>query len=184
MAAPQCAHGVVAIGSKALRTLRDALARELGADAGVAKLQEVGYAAGEELYRNFRDWLPTYTDVEDPAELDAEALSEVLSAFFGGLGWGTVRTERVGQRGFTVISTDWAESPPASESQGSCFFTTGLLACFFTSLADGSSLAVMELQCRGQGDADCRFLVGSPDTLTAVYEAVGRGEDYAAVLGA
>jgi predicted hydrocarbon binding protein len=184
MAAPQCAHGVVAIGSKALRTLRDSLARDLGSEAGVTRLQEVGYTAGEELYRSFRTWLPTYAEVEEPSELDATTLSEVLSAFFGGLGWGTVRIDRVGTRGLTVVSTDWAESPPAGEGQGSCFFSTGLLACFFTSLADGTPLAVMEMQCRGQGDAECRFLVGSPDTLTAVYDAMSRGEDYLAVLGA
>jgi hypothetical protein len=94
-----------------------------------------------------------------------------------------VRIDRVGTRGLTVVSTDWAESPPAGEGQGSCFFSTGLLACFFTSLADGTPLAVMEMQCRGQGDAECRFLVGSPDTLTAVYDAMSRGEDYLAVLG-
>ncbi|KPK06609.1 MAG: hypothetical protein AMS20_04335 [Gemmatimonas sp. SG8_28] len=183
MAAPQCAHGVVAIGSKALRTLRDSLARDLGSEAGVTRLQEVGFTAGEELYRSFRAWLPTYTDLEDPSELDAAALSEVLSAFFGGLGWGTVRTERVGERGLTLVSTDWAESPPAGEAHGSCFFSTGLLACFFTLLADGAPLAVMELQCRGQGDEECRFLIGSPETLSAVYDAVSRGEDYATVLG-
>lgn len=182
MAAPQCAHGVVAIGSKALRSLRDSLAQDLGAEAGLTRLQEVGYTAGEELYRNFCAWLPTYTDVEQPSELDADTLSDVLSAFFGGLGWGTVRTERVGTRGLTVVSTDWAESAPAGEAQGSCFFSTGLLACFFTSLADGAALAVMELQCRGQGDAACRFLVGSPETLSAVYDAVARGEDYVPVL--
>jgi hypothetical protein len=50
-------------------------------------------------------------------------------------------------------------------------------------LADGAPLAVMELQCRGQGDEECRFLIGSPETLSAVYDAVSHGEDYGTVLG-
>ncbi len=57
-----------------------------------------------------------------------------------------------------------------------------MLASFLTALADGSPIAVMEIECRGQGDAQCRFLTGSPETLGSVYEAVSRGEDYRAVL--
>ncbi len=153
-------------------------------DGGVAKLQEMGYAAGEELYRSFCDWLPSRTGVATPGELDTAALSEVLSEFFSALGWGSVRTERAGTRGLSVVATDWAESLPDEDAGPSCYFSTGLLACFFTSLADGSPLAVMETQCRAQGDAQCRFLVGSPETLSAVYEAASRGDDYATVLEA
>ncbi|MDH3571180.1 MAG: 4-vinyl reductase, partial [Gemmatimonadota bacterium] len=63
-----------------------------------------------------------------------------------------------------------------------CFFSTGMLASFLTALAGGGPIAVMEIECRGQGDAHCRFLTGSPETLGNVYDAVGRGEDYRAVL--
>ena len=183
MTAELCQHGVVGIGSNALRSLRASLSDDLGIEAGVARLQEVGYAAGDELYRSFCDWLPSHTGVARPGELDTTALSDVLSEFFSALGWGSVRTERLGSRGLSVVAPNWAESVSDEKGGPSCYFSTGLLACFFTSLAEGSPLAVMELQCRAQGDAECQFLVGSPDTLTAVYEAASRGEDYAAVLG-
>ena len=112
MAAELCHHGVVGIGSNALRSLRASLSQDLGIDGGVAKLQEMGYAAGEELYGSFCDWLPSRTGVATPGELDAAALSEVLSEFFAALGWGSVRTERAGTRGLSVVATDWAESLP------------------------------------------------------------------------
>jgi predicted hydrocarbon binding protein len=182
MAAQLCQHGVVGIGSNALRSLRASLSQDLGIDAGVTTLQAMGYAAGDELYRSFCDWLPSHTDIATPHELDAAALSEVLSEFFGALGWGSVRIERVGALGLNLFAADWAESLPAEDAGPSCFFSTGLLASFFTALADGSPLAVMELQCRAQGDVECQFLVGSPETLSAVYDAVSRGEGYAAVL--
>lgn len=184
MASALCQHGVVGIGATAIRTLRTSLARDLGEDVGATRMQEMGYAAGGEVYQSFRAWLPSHTDLRDPADLSAEALPEVLSAFFGALGWGTLVIERVGERGLSVASADWAESAPGTAAEGpACVFSTGMLASFFTSLAQGSALAAMEIECRTQGDAHCRFLIGSPATLAAVYDAASRGEDYRTALG-
>jgi predicted hydrocarbon binding protein len=177
-------HGVVGIGATAIRTLRASLIQDLGEDVGATRMQEMGYAAGAEVYRSFCAWLPAHTDLRDPADLSADALPEVLSAFFGALGWGTLSIERVGERGLSVASTDWAESEPTAAGEGpSCFFSTGLLASFFTSLAQGSPLAAMEIECRAQGDRQCCFLMGSPATLAAVYDAASRGTDYRTALG-
>jgi hypothetical protein len=36
----------------------------------------------------------------------------------------------------------------------------------------------MEVECRSTGADRCRFLLGSPDTLGALYEAMAGGESY------
>jgi hypothetical protein len=129
------------------------------------------------------EWLPSYTGVSDPGDLDASRLTDVMSAFLGELGWGTVTVERVGAKGLVVSSPDWGEADPNAALEGpSCFFSTGLLASFLTAFAGRNPVAVMEIECRSEGDAACRFLAGSPDTLSAVYDAVDEGRDYGEVL--
>jgi predicted hydrocarbon binding protein len=175
--------GVVGIGAKALHTTRRALIDDLG-EAGEARLQEIGYAAGEEVYHSFCDWLPQYTGMSDPGELDADTLGEVLSEFFSALGWGSVSVERVGNSGLELSSENWAEADTETQAEyPSCYFTTGLMASFLTCLAGGNAFALMELECRSQGDAGCKFLAGSPETLDAVYEALSEERDYRAILG-
>ena len=51
-------------------------------------------------------------------------------------------------------------------------------------LADesGKPVAVLEVECRSAGQDRCRFLVGSPDVMDAVYEEMGRGTDYEAAV--
>ncbi len=46
----------------------------------------------------------------------------------------------------------------------------------------GRDLAVMEVECRSRRDGQCRFLLGSPDTLGAVYEGLREGRSYLEVL--
>ena len=81
----------------------------------------------------------------------------------------------------TVDSPDWAEAEPRDAEYPSCHFTSGMLAEFFTRLG-GTAAAVMEVECRSRGDARCRFLVGSPDLLTWVYERMVQGIDYQQIL--
>jgi predicted hydrocarbon binding protein len=182
MAEAHAQDGVVGIGIKALHTTRQALVQDLG-EAGEARLQEIGYAAGEDIYRRFSQWLPEFAGVSDPGELDAAALTEVLSAFFQSLGWGPVTVERVGRAGLAVTSTAWAEVQSGVQGEyPSCFFSTGLFASFFTCLA-GAAVATMELECRTQGDPRCKFLAGSPEVLDAVYEAMSEERDYESILG-
>ena len=40
----------------------------------------------------------------------------------------------------------------------------------------------MEVECRSRGDARCRFLAGSPETLAALYERMAQGMAYAEAL--
>lgn len=167
---------MVAIPPQALHALRDR--------AGAQVLQEAGYAAGVAAHNAFVKWLPSAAGVDDPRELAAPRLAEVLSRFFSSLGWGTVGGIVAGDAALALDSTDWAEAQPGAGLQyPSCFFTAGLLADLMSRIGD-APLAVMEVECRSRGEERCRWLVGSPDTLTTLYQHMAQGADYKAVLGA
>ncbi|HEX9581294.1 MAG TPA: V4R domain-containing protein [Gemmatimonadales bacterium] len=173
-------HTVV-IGRRALGALRQALTQDIGEQAAV-RLQEAGHAGGVELYDFFVQWLAAAAGVDDPGALDAAALGEVLSEFFGASGWGTVTVERVGRTGLALDAPDWAEADPAAGAAfPSCFFSAGLLGEFVGRLAN-RTIAVLEVECRSANHARCRFLLGAPETLDAVYQAISEGRDYASAL--
>jgi predicted hydrocarbon binding protein len=168
--------GLVAVSPAVFHTLRDRV--------GPQALQEAGYAAGEGTYRACCSWLPEHAGVNEPGELAAPHLAEVLSQFFSSLGWGTAEVSPVGEPALAFDSSDWAEAQPAAGLQyPSCYFTAGLLADFMSRVGD-APLAVMEVECRSRGEARCRWLVGAPDTLTGLYQHMAQGADYLAVLGA
>jgi len=172
---PLATSSLVALSPAALHRLRDS--------AGAQALQEAGYAAGDDLYRAFTAWLPSVAGVDDPADLAAERLPEIASRFFSSLGWGGVGVSQLSDSVVAVDSLDWAEAQPGVGLQyPSCAFTSGVLADFFTVLGS-APLATMEVECRSRGDARCRWLLGAPDTLTAVYEHMAQGADYLTVLG-
>jgi predicted hydrocarbon binding protein len=166
---------LVALSPAALHRLRDT--------AGAQVLQESGYAAGEGAYRAFTAWLPGVAGVDDPGDLAAARLAEVLSRFLSSLGWGGVAVTQLSDAVVALDSADWAEAQPGAGLQyPSCAFTSGLLADFFSRLGD-APLAVMEVECRSRGEARCRWLVGAPESLTALYEHMAQGADYLTVLG-
>ena len=172
---------ILGVGRGALHILRRSLTRDLGEQAAVC-LQEAGYAAGEQVYERFCSWLPEHTGVKTPIDLDARALGIVLSAFFEELGWGGLAIERAGDRGLAISSTDWAEADPDESSEmPSCYMASGMFADFLGRLSE-TPVAVMEVECRSRKDPVCRFLVGTPDTMEAVYEALASGQDYEAAL--
>jgi len=172
---PLAAASLVALPPRALHALRDR--------AGAQALQEAGYASGEATYRAFAAWLPQAAGVERPGDLAAPRLADVLSQFFGLLGWGAVQVTPLGAAVLAVDAATWAEAAPEAGLQyPSCFFTSGMLADFMGRLAD-ASLAVMEVECRSRGDARCRWLLGAPETLTSLYEHMTQGADYLTVLG-
>ncbi len=166
---------LVALSPAALHRLRDT--------AGAQALQEAGYAAGENVYRSFAAWLPAVAGVDDPGELASSRLAEILSRFFSSIGWGGVTVSQLSDAVVAVDSSDWAEAQPGVGLQyPSCAFTSGLLADFMTRLGD-APLAVMEVECRSRGEARCRWLVGAPESLTALYEHMAQGADYNTILG-
>ena len=166
---------LVALSPAALHRLRDT--------AGAQVLQEAGYAAGEGAYRSFAGWLPGVAGVDDPGELAASRLGEVLSRFLSSLGWGTVAVTQLSPAVVAVESADWSEAQPGAGLQyPSCAFSSGFLADFFSRLGD-APLAVMEVECRSRGEARCRWLIGAPDSLNALYEHMAQGADYVTFLG-
>ena len=169
------------LGRKVIHQLRAALERDTGLQAA-SYLQEAGFAGGEELYAEFADWLSATRGVKRPADLDAQYLSEVLSAFFAELGWGALTARPLGPAVLALDSAEWAEA--TDEGRGefpSCHLTCGLLADFFGRLSTGL-VAVMEVECRSRGDARCRFLAGAPETLSALYDRMAQGTSYADAL--
>jgi len=173
---PLHSAALVAVSPKALQALRD----RVGAQA----LQEAGYAAGAAAYDAFARWLPGAAGVEDPRELAAPRLAEVLTQFFGQLGWGSVSAAPAGEAAFAVDSGDWAEAQgDAGLQYPGCYFTSGMLADMLGRIG-GATLAAMEVECRSRGDGRCRWLLGAPETLQQLYEHMAQGADYHTVLGA
>ncbi len=172
---PLTTSSLVAVSPRALHALRDR--------AGAQALQEAGYAAGDATYAAFAKWLAGAASVDHPRDLAAPKMAEVLTRFFSTLGWGAVSVSPLADSAFAVDSSDWAEAQADAQLQyPGCYFTSGMLADFMSRIAD-ATLAVMEVECRSRGDAHCRWLVGSPDTLTALYQHMAQGADYQNVLG-
>jgi predicted hydrocarbon binding protein len=175
-------HGGLRLGRRVLHQLRSALERDTGLQASTY-LQEAGFAGGEELYAEFREWLLATRGLENPSDLDSQFLSEVLSEFFADQGWGRLEATRLGDSVLALDSTEWAEAVEAGGGEfPSCHLTCGMLADFFGRLSDGL-VAVMEVECRSRGDSRCRFLAGSPDTLSTLYDRMAQGTGYAEALG-
>jgi predicted hydrocarbon binding protein len=175
-------HPGLRLGRRVIHQLRASLERDTGLQAA-SYLQEAGFAGGEELYREFGDWLVGTRGVEHPGDLDVQFLSEVLSQFFSEQGWGELTASPVGPAVLALDSAEWAEA--SDESRGefpSCHLTCGLLADFFGRLSEGM-VAVMEVECRSRGDARCRFLAGAPETLSALYDRMAQGSGYVDALG-
>jgi predicted hydrocarbon binding protein len=175
---------LIGLGAKALHQLRLSLENDLG-DRAATFLQEAGYAAGDDIYDSFSNWLSEEAGLDDPSKLDTEFLSEMMSRFFDSTGWGTLDLEQVGEAAMIVYSDNWAEADPsAAVSFPSCHLSTGMLADFLTRMA-GETVAVMEVECRSRRDARCAFLIGSPVTLQTAYELLRAGRDYkTALIGA
>jgi predicted hydrocarbon binding protein len=167
---------MLALTRASLRSLRAALLASGDPQAAVA-LQEAGYAGGSALFDAFRRWLAARTDIT-AEELDVESFEHRLSEFFRESGWGTVQIGTVDDIVATVDSDDWGESDQAAGLDlPACHLSTGVFADLFGRLA-GAPVAVLEVECRSAGHPRCRFLVGSPDVMDAVYEEMGRGKSY------
>jgi predicted hydrocarbon binding protein len=163
-----------------LLSLRAALLRSGDASAAVA-LQEAGYAGGTALFETFQHWLAQRTDIP-MADLDVESFEVRLSEFFRETGWGTMHIGSIDDLVATLDSPDWGECDPGTGMQHpSCHITTGMFADLFGRLA-GAPVAVLEVECRSAGYERCRFLVGSPEIMDAVYDEMGHGVEYEAAV--
>jgi predicted hydrocarbon binding protein len=169
-----------------LAALRRALSASVGADDAARALQAAGHAAGDALFRA----LCHQPGLNGDAAPDAlRALPEQLfwrrfSQLFAARGWGTIAHEPIHSGIGALYSAEWVEADAASGGvRPSCFFSTGLLANLLGHVA-GQEIAVMEVECRSQGDARCRFLFGGPVALQEVFHQIEAGGDLDASLSA
>ncbi|PYP41390.1 MAG: hypothetical protein DMD43_06640 [Gemmatimonadetes bacterium] len=181
MSTVQAGPAGVTIGRRSLQQLHAILDRHAGAEAALL-LREIGFATGGELFEGFERWVAEQFHVAGPRELDSQFLSEALSGFFAGTGWGQVAVSELTPSVLALDMAEWAEAEPGGAEYPSCHFSSGMLADFFTRLG-GTQAAVMEVECLSRGETRCRFLVGSPDVLTFVYERITAGMDYRQALG-
>lgn len=167
---------------QSIHHLRSVLERDAGMQAATW-LQEAGFAGGEALAAAYADWLGERYGVRRPASLDVRHLGETLSSFFHEYGWGTVRVTPLTTAVISLESTDWWEANPAvGSTYPCCHLSSGLLAEFL-SRASETTLGVMEVECRTQGDPCCRFLAGAPETMQTLYERLSQGQRYQDALG-
>ena len=176
------ANSLVGLTRESLVSLCAALLRENGSQAAM-HLQTSGYAGGATLFEAFSHWLLA-RGYGTPEAQPASAFAARATQFFRELGWGSLDVGAFGESVATVDSTDWAESDPSTglEFPG-CYLTTGLFADFFGRLA-GTSLAVMEVECRSMGSERCRFLIASTEVMQHVYDAMGEGMSYDVAVAA
>jgi predicted hydrocarbon binding protein len=164
------------IGTNALHQMRVVLERETGPKSSHL-LREIGFAAGEAMSLRFEAMVRENYHVDSAGELDATYLGEALNRFFTETGWGSVNMSELVPQVMALDSPDWSEAHREGAQFPSCHFSCGALSDFFTRLGFARA-AVMEVECRSRGEAQCRFLVGSPEMLTYVYERMASGMGY------
>jgi predicted hydrocarbon binding protein len=169
------------LGRRVIHQLRASLERDAGLQAAT-HLQEAGFAGGEELYHSFSRWLSDQRNVDQPADLDVQFLSDALAEFFADQGWGKLSATPLGAAVLALDSSDWAEALDHPQGEfPSCHLSCGLLADFLGRISQGL-VAVMEVECRSRGDARCRFLAGAPETLSILYDRMAQGSGYVEAL--
>jgi predicted hydrocarbon binding protein len=174
-------HQMVALTRASLATLRAALVRDAG-PAAATYLQEAGYAGGEALFASFTAWCHD-RGIDEPEALDVHTFEQRASEYFRDAGWGRLAIGTLHETVATLDSTDWGEADPASAlDHPGCHLTTGMFADFFGRIAD-HPVAVLEVECRSAGAARCRFLVGSADVMTRIYDEMGQGVAYEEASG-
>ncbi|HSJ13668.1 MAG TPA: V4R domain-containing protein [Longimicrobiales bacterium] len=163
----------LALPATALGALRRTLLAELGPDRAATVLRNAGHAAGDALFQILTQ--PSAEGQPRLAELDADRFWRRFAHLFAARGWGNLAHQAVHPGVAVLDSSDWAEADTASGARRpSCFFTTGMLANVLGQVASGE-VAVLEVECRSRGDAQCRFLFGSRDALGGVYEQLVSG---------
>ncbi|MHB1313729.1 MAG: V4R domain-containing protein [Gemmatimonadaceae bacterium] len=166
---------LVALPRQSLAALRSALMRDLG--GGYATyLQEAGYAGGDAIFATFQEWLAGRGGSAD--SVGFAEFQGLATEFFRDAGWGTLEVGNLNDVVITLDSTDWAEADPQLNiGFPACYYSMGLLADFFGRLA-GSTLACYEVECRSNGAARCRFLLGSAEVIGQVYQRMTEGRTY------
>jgi len=174
------ADALVAFPRESLLALRAAMRRDAG-DAAATWLQEGGFAAGAPVFAAFERWTAAQ-GFDAPSALGLDQFRALAAQFFRESGWGDVTVASLHGLVAALDAPDWAESEPGTAfPYPSCHYSAGLLAEFFSHVAD-APLAALEVECRSCGGAQCRFLIGSESVLTAIYDQMVTGMDSAGAV--
>jgi predicted hydrocarbon binding protein len=175
MGRPGSRPAELALPVASLAAIRHSLTEAVGADEAARALRAAGHAAGDAVYAALTQ--PFGADPgngREPAELQASAFWRRISQLFSTRGWGALNHSAVHDGVASLDSTNWVEAEPGTTSRPTCHFTTGLLANLLGQAA-GADVAVLEVECRSQGDQQCRFVFGAPETIDAMYERIRTG---------
>jgi uncharacterized protein len=162
------------ISAATLPALHRAIAH--GRDPGdAARLaRQFGFESGPAFHEALQAWSAEEAGIA-LEQLPPDRFWEMVATFFSSLGWGELKQEHIHPALVALSSPDWAEAQPESGAQHpTCHVTTGILADLLARVA-GTDLAVMEVECRSRGDEMCRFLIGGPEVLGAIYEDLQQG---------
>ncbi len=162
-----------------LRVLRE----ELGEENGARVVRQIGLDSGEAFYELFRDWLAKAgVGSAEPEEMESERFWHSLSDFFTQLGWGRFESLSTYPGVVSLQFLDWVEARHDTAGSG-CHFTAGLLAEILRKVA-GGELAALELGSGSPGDGGARILIGSPDTLDALFVSMRDGAGFEEAINA
>jgi predicted hydrocarbon binding protein len=172
---------IVGFPATVLSAIHAALAEERSAVEAAEATRQLGFAAGAAFYDAFEEWVGA-SETRDTGELDPDGFWDLLSRFFAEHGWGRLEMERIHPAVGSLVSSDWVEAErPEATRHPACHLTTGVLAEMLGRVG-GEDLAVMEVECRARGDAQCRFLIGGQPALERVFEGLRDGRHLADVL--
>ncbi len=180
MSSPLLPSPLFGLPMASLHALRGALLRDAGWSY-VGWLTEMGWAGAGDAVGAFAGWLASQGETRAVDALDAATFQQHAAAFFAAAGWGQYRIAAFGDGLLAVDTTDGVEADPSAQlPYPGCYVTGGLLAGFFSAIG-GVTLTSLEVQCRSTGAPFCRWLVGSPESIQLVYDALSRGESLESV---
>ena len=166
---------LISVPVSTLHAMRDVLVRQKGAVEAAGLLRDIGLAAGDAFYELLRSSADPGAGVGRPLEdLTIDEFWSRLSGLFSDLGWGRLEHSQIADGVFSLTAYDWAEGD--ADRGATSYFTAGVLAAILHRVA-GASLAVLEVG-EVQGDGASRFILGSPETLQAVFLHMQDGAGY------
>lgn len=145
-------------------------------------LRRIGFGLGRDFYQALEARADTVHPGRPLPGISSDEFWELARDLFDELGWGQLRYEASSDGVGAVTATEWVEADVDRQaSRPSCHVTTGLLSDLLGRVIDGD-VAVLQVECPSQGNANCRFLIGGGETLRHVHRAMREGTDVENVL--
>lgn len=168
----------VALPVSVFLTLRRELGREVGALPAIHALHAAGYASGAAAAPGLRG-----ASGDELASMSSDVFWARFAAHLARRGWGRLEHREAHEAVGILESSDWVEADEEGDEDASCSFSAGYLSGLLTELA-GGPVAVLEVACRGRGDAACRFAFGSETAVHELYGELLEGADLDGALAA